>query len=561
VRAPTGRLRAAAAGARSRWRRSRWLRVLLITFGSLIVLAVILDVALDRPIRGIVERRMNDNLVGYTAKVGHANFHLYGLALVLEDTVVSQDAQPDPPVIAVPRLRMSVHWVDLLALRLVADAVFVNPVIHANLAQLQEENQDEVPVTQRGWQRALESIYPLKINELEVRNGKVVYEDQSDFRPLELSGVDAIAKNIRNVRSRDRTYPSTLHAEAWVFDSGRAVIDGRADFLAEPTPGVTGRLDLQLVELTYFEPLLKQFGLKVKQGFVSGGGSVEWAPGIQVIDLESVDVVAAAVEYESGAGPTPQARRAGQRISEVAKSSFNNPEVHYLVRHLGVEDATLDVVNRVQDPPYRLKFSKADLALTNFSSRAEDGPAQATLDATFMGSGAMKGDATFYPEGEHANFAGKVAIHHTPLASLNDVLRARGNFDVAQGTFELYTEFQVRDGAIDGYVKPMFRNIEVLDSAQDKHKNVFRKMYEGVIGGAAKILENHKGEVATVTSLKGPAADPKADTWQALGGLLKNAFVKAILPGFRREIHRVEPVKYRAAMKREKKDTEARRGR
>jgi len=49
--------------------------------------------------------------------------------------------------------------------------------------------------------------------------------------------------------------------------------------------------------------------------------------------------------------------------------------------------------------------------------------------------------------------------------------------------------------------------------------------------------------------------------WQALGGLLKNAFVKAILPGFRREIHRVEPVKYRAAMKREKKDTEARRGR
>ena len=43
---------------------------------------------------------------------------------------------------------------------------------------------------------------------------------------------------------------------------------------------------------------------------------------------------------------------------------------------------------------------------------------------------------------------------------------------------------------------------------------------------------------------------------EALGGLLRNAFVKAILPGFQHEIQRIEPVKYRAALKNERKANE-----
>jgi hypothetical protein len=300
--------------------------------------------------------------------------------------------------------------------------------------------------------------------------------------------------------------------------------------------------------------MARPLGLTINEGFFSGSGTVEWAPTIRTVDLDAVAIDGASFDYESGAGPTPQAKAVGDRISDVAKSSLNDPQVHYRVKQLIVRDGTLGVVNKVQNPPYRLEFSHANLELKNFSSRAEDGPAQAQLEAAFMGSGAMTGDMTFYPEGQSANFEGKIAIEHTPLKSLNDVLRARGNFDVAKGTFELYSEFRVRDGAIDGWVKPLFKNIEVLDSAQDKHKNVFHKMYEGLVGGVAKILQNKQGKVATVTSLKGAVEDPKSNTVQVLGGLLTNAFVQAIMPGFRREVKRIEPVKYRAAVKRERKD-------
>jgi hypothetical protein len=543
-------------------RRHPKLRIALIVLGVLLVTAVVLDVALDRPLRGIVERRLNQTLVGYKANVGRTNFHLNGLALELFDTAIVQEAHPDPPVLRVPRLRMSVHWRDLLLARIVADATFDRPTMHVDLEQFQEERKDPVPMTERGWQHALQSIYPLKINELLIHDGTVVYEDQAaGYRPLHLSHLQFEATNIRNIRSRQHTYPSTLHADAQVFDVGRLIIDGHADFLAEPIPGVQGKIDLQQVELSYFEPMAQPLGLTIKEGFLSGIGTVEWAPAIKTVDLDVVEITGASAEYASGAGPTPQAQAATRRISEVAESSLNNPEVHYRVKQVVVRNGTLAVVNKVQNPPYRLEFSHANLVMSNFSSRSEDGPAEAQLEAAFMGAGAMTGNMTFFPEGEHANFEGKIAIDHTPLASLNDVLRARGNFDVAKGTFELYSEFRVRDGTIDGWVKPLFRDIDVYESEQDKHKNVFRKMYEGVVGGVAKVLQNRQGKVATVTSLKGPVEDPKANTVQVLGGLLRNAFVQAILPGFRQEIHRIEPVKYRAALKREKKDEGVRRSR
>jgi hypothetical protein len=223
---------------------------------------------------------------------------------------------------------------------------------------------------------------------------------------------------------------------------------------------------------------------------------------------------------------------------------------------VAVVDANLKVINKSEETPYELDFSRADIEITNVSSISEDGPAKAVLDATFMGSGSMSAEGTFYPEGKHANVAGKLVIEDTPLPKLNQLLQAKGKFDVARGTFDLYSEFRIRDGWVEGYIKPLFRDIEVLDSEQDKDKNVFKKIYEGIVGGIAKLLENQRGEVATVTSLNGPLENPKANAMQALSGLLKNAFVKSILPGFQNEIRRVEPYKYRVAMKKQKKARE-----
>ena len=61
-----------------------------------------------------------------------------------------------------------------------------------------------------------------------------------------------------------------------------------------------------------------------------------------------------------------------------------------------------------------------------------------------------------------------------------------------------------------------------------------------VVGVAAHVLENHKSEeVATKTDISGPLDNPHSSTWDTFVGLLSNAFVKAILPGFDLELARL----------------------
>ena len=481
------------------------------------------------------------------------DFHLIDLGLDLIDGDVYQDAHPTPAVIHVPRLRLSVHWRDLLRLRLVGDALFVSPTIHANLTQLKEESKDAVGITEHGWQEAIEGIFPLKINELEVTNAKLVYQDDSGFRPLHASEVNLLAENIRNIRSTDRTYPSTVHIDGKIFDTGRAVIDGNADFLAEPTPGVRGRLSVDKIDLSYFDPVVREFGLKIRSGVLTGNGMLEMAPAVSIIDLESVVLSDASIDYEQGAEPTPVAKKAGHEINRVAHESLNNPEEAFRVKSLLLKNGTLGVVNKAENPPYRVYFSNADFELQNVSSKAEDGPCRATLKGKFMGSGKVDGNAIFYPEGKQANFGMKLSIENTELKNLNDLLRAHGKFDVRGGFFSLFTEVRVRDGMISGYIKPLFSDIDVYDPQQDKRKNVFRKMYEGIVGGVAKLLENSRDEVATVTDLKGRVDDPKSSALQVIANLVKNGFIKSILPGFQGEVKKINPMLYRSIDKEQRK--------
>jgi hypothetical protein len=85
-----------------------------------------------------------------------------------------------------------------------------------NLQQLRAEAADPTPVRDHGWQEAFQAIYPLKINEVRVTDGRITYVDEGPFAPLEVTRVNLTARNIRNIRSKDRTYPSDVHLDAVV---------------------------------------------------------------------------------------------------------------------------------------------------------------------------------------------------------------------------------------------------------------------------------------------------------------------------------------------------------
>src|SRR5690348_16321618 len=232
----------------------RWWRWALGIVGALVVLAIIVSFFLDEPLRRQVEHRMNARLKGYHARIGKLDFHPIGGSIDFYDVLFTQDADPDPPVMKLKRLTASVQWAALIHGRVVADFLVDEPIVYVDRTHFQKEMEDPTPVKDHGWQDAIEAMYPLKINLFRIRNGAATYVDAGQARPLTLKAINVSARNIRNVRSDNKDYPSPVSIDAVVFDDGRLAVDGAADFLREPYAGVKGHVELQRIALDYSKP-------------------------------------------------------------------------------------------------------------------------------------------------------------------------------------------------------------------------------------------------------------------------------------------------------------------
>jgi len=150
-----------------------------------------------------------------------------------------------------PVISAGIHWREIFSRQLVAEFRLDGPKININLKQLRAEATGKVPLKKRGWQQAVEDIYPLKINLLHINDGELSYIDQDPGKPLKLSRMKLRASNIRNIRLPDKVYPSSFNLEADIFGTGRGVIDGKANFLAEPYIGTSADLKLTNVSLKF----------------------------------------------------------------------------------------------------------------------------------------------------------------------------------------------------------------------------------------------------------------------------------------------------------------------
>jgi len=484
-----------------------------------------------------VERQMNERLKGYTATVAKLNFHPIGFAIDLFDVVLIQNANPDPPVMRIERLSANVQWSALIRARLVADFALVRPTLYINREHLEAEKKDDVPVTEHGWQDALQAIYPLKINNFTIKDGDLTYVEEGQSQPLRVSKLQARAQDIRNVRSDPGDYPSPLHVQAQIFDRGRLTIDGHADFLAEPYAGVKGHVDLADVSLDYFKPVLQRSNVLVTRGNFSGKGLVEYAPKFKKVDLEELHVDGLQAEYLYHKPKAAVAKEAVKTTAEAAKEVSNDPGVVLHAREMKLTDATVGFVNKDSTPNYRVFLANTNLTIQNFSNQKSEGYGHAHLTGRFMGSGPAVLDLVMRAEDHGPDVSLNAKVENTDLRAMNDVLRAHAKVDVASGVMSVYSEIVVKNGRVQGYVKPLFKDLNVYDKEQDEDKKLSAKLKEKAADVVAKVFKNRKrDEVATIGKLEGPLENPRASTWEVLVNLVRNAFFQAILPGFERQL-------------------------
>jgi hypothetical protein len=506
--------------------------------GIPVVLLVILGPALafiDEPLRPYAERELNRRVEGYTFRIRALDFHPIALSLDLENVTVVQTDHPDPPVAQLTKWHASIHWRELLSGHLVSDHLIERPIVHITRPQASKEVKDKVPVEQRGWQEAVLAIYPLHINEFRIKDGDITYRENSASKPMHISQLNFRAGNIRNVRSKADEYPSEVHVDAVVFDTGNLTLDGRADFLSEPHMGINADITLNNVDIAQVLPLTAQRQVHVTQGTLSASGHAEYSPRTQVVELKSLNVRDMKLDYVHSATTAPKEKDTGQKVARAADKVANHPKLLLRIDQGNIENSEFGFVNKATNPPYRVFITGTDIYLENWSNQLTEDTAIVRLRGMFMGTGATQVDGVFRPETKSPDFDLSLRIWKTQVKTMNNLLRAYGGVDMASGVFSVFAEIKVKNGEIDGYIKPLFKDVKAYDPAQDTDKVLLKKIYEKMINAASEVLKNTpRGEVATKANLSGPVETPKASTWEMVVTLIQNAFFEAILPGFER---------------------------
>lgn len=171
-----------------------------------------------------------------------------------------------------------------------------------------------------------------------------------------------------------------------------------------------------------------------------------------------------------------------------------------------------------------------------------------SYDSTTLLPATVKADADIYegtldfnlklnPLADKPTFDMNAELKETNLVLLNDFFKAYANIDVNKGTFGMYTEVAAKQGAFTGYVKPIVKGLDVY-GPEDKDDNIFRKLWEALVGGAGEVLENQpKDQFATKIPFEGRLDDPKANIWITIANVIQNAFINALQPTIDNEIN------------------------
>ena len=507
-------------------------------FVALLVGAFVLSFFLDGIIRPRIERAMNEKLKGYHTTLPHAHLQLIGGRLTLRGLRIIQEKAPRPPVAHIDKMQFTIQWRELFSGHVVADVLLVRPQVHVDTRQFEAEKTSRVPVRKEGWQDALANVYPFKINRFRISDGDLTYIDANDpQRPLHVEDLNFTADNIRNLHYKSDQYPSRIRATATVFGKGKVEINGKANFLDDPFPGVRIAYRASDIPLNAVTPASMNINLVLTGGVVGSTGWIEYSPKVAHVEVDDGTLDGVDVTYVHTAQTTT---REAQNVTAAGKSiekENNRPAVTIMVRQFEVRHSAFAYEDKEKNPNFKLSLLDTQIVLTNYSNHEEQGPAHVALTGKFMGSGDTTIDGIFLAEQSGPQFNMNASIKNTDMTSMNNLLLAFGRFDVKHGEFTVYSQLAVKNGNISGYVKPMFSDLTVYDWSKDKHKPLMHQAYEATIGAAAHLFKNSNTQkVATVMNLGGKLKSPDTSTWQAIVEVVQNAFIQAILPGFDRQM-------------------------
>jgi hypothetical protein len=190
------------------------------------------------------------------------------------------------------------------------------------------------------------------------------------------------------------------------------------------------------------------------------------------------------------------------------------------------------------NPPAEVHLTQVNATIENLGNiHDEVTPLVTTVKATAlaMDHATVEYEMKLDPFSYRPTFRVALRMIGLDVTKTNQLARAYGAFDFEHGWFDLVIELDAKEGQLEGYIKPLFRNVKVLSLKRDvREDDVLRVFWEALVGGVSELLENQpRDQIATLIPLRGDLTGPETDVLTVLGNVLHNAFIRAYLPRLR----------------------------
>lgn len=174
--------------------------------------------------------------------------------------------------------------------------------------------------------------------------------------------------------------------------------------------------------------------------------------------------------------------------------------------------------------------------LSNAERRSGEQVASFDMEATALDGAPLEAGARFDPLGEMRDFEFDLRATGVALPQLNDFLRAYGNIDAEAGNADVVIELAADEGRLDGYVKLLLREVEVVNwqgDVEDDRDNPLELAWESVVGGVMALFTNPpRDQFAFRAPIRGELGEAGVQALPTVASAVRNAFFEALRANF-----------------------------
>jgi len=221
-------LQASTDHTKKRWSKRR-------LFIWLVVIIVLVRIALPYVLLHVANDRLA-KIPGYHGHIEDLDLAIYRGAYRLDEfylNKVDSLSHDTTPFLGAGVIDLSVEWRALFEGELVGELEIDRPRVRFTLEKAEPA---DVAKDTASLGDVLNDFMPLRINSLQLRDGRIEYSDPSSSPPVDLAltELEALATNLTSVVHEDELLPSTVTANANVYQ-GKFQLDMELDPLSEQT--------------------------------------------------------------------------------------------------------------------------------------------------------------------------------------------------------------------------------------------------------------------------------------------------------------------------------------